>query len=191
LYKEINMPNFFDTAPGSHWREVPLPEVPVAPFLDAALYLTRIFDAFGSLALLPVKNDLLKNITTLREASQKAPLCRTMSQLLVNEKMAGRTTGECAITSYIWLVRGLELISATFMRWVDVPSEELKTCFNVAYGQTLYKHHTWVQYGAFQMALMSIPTSAYFFTRLGNPPPYAIVEYFSAMKQVLSLLPSV
>lgn len=185
------MPHFFDEQPKYHWREVSLPDVPITSFLDAAEYLSRIFDALGSLTLLPVKNDLLKNVTSLRKASQEAPLCRTISELLAHEKMAGRTSGECATTSYIWLVRGLELISAAFTRWVNVPNEELRQCFSYAYGTTLYKHHTWLQYGAFQMALTGIPTRAYFITRLGNPPPHALVEYFSAMKQVLSMLPTV
>ena len=182
------MPHFFDQT-AVHWRAVPTQDVPVAPFLAAARALTGIFDALGSLTLLPVKNDLLKNITTLETARIQAPLCRTVRQLLLAERTAGRTHGECAITSYIWLVRGLEFIGTTFQRWSEHPTEELKTSFAEAYKTTLYKHHTWLQYGAFQGALAGVPTRAHLLVRLGNPPAVAMSEYFTALRAVTAALP--
>lgn len=182
------MPHFFERVPG--WSSVPVSDVPVVPFLDAARGLTEIFDVLGSLALLPVKNDLLKNINMLQAAHVQAPMCRTVRQLLVAERTAGRTRGDCAVTSYLWLVRGLEFIGAAFQRTVVNPAEELKTSFAEAYKTTLSKHHTWVQYGAFQMALTGVPQRAHFQTRLGNPPPTAMAEYFSALQAVTKALPS-
>ena len=182
------MPHFFDQA-AVHWRAVPTQDVPVVPFLAAARALTGIFDALGSLTLLPVKNDLLKNITTLETAHTVSPLCRTVRQLLLAERTAGRTHGECAITSYLWLVRSLEFIGAAFQRLSEHPTEELKTSFADAYKTTLYKHHTWIQYGAFQVALAGVPTRAHLLVRLGHPPPAALAEYFTALRAVTATLP--
>lgn len=182
------MPHFFDQV-SVHWRAVPTQDVPVVPFLDAARALTGIFDVLGSLTLLPIKNDLLKNITTLQTAHTQAPMCRTVRQLLLAERTAGRTHGECAITSYIWLVRGLVFIGATFQRWAERPAEELKTSFAEAYNVTLYKHHTWLQYGAFQVVLAGVPTRAHLLVRLGNPPAAAVADYFTALRAVTDALP--
>lgn len=181
------MPHFFEKVPA--WASVPTSDVPVVPFLQAARGLTEIFDVLGSLTLLPVKNDLLKNITTLEKAHLQAPTCRTVSQLLLAERTAGRAHGECAVTSYVWLVRGLEFISATFQRYAAHPTMELKVAFSEAYKTTLSKHHTWIQYGAFQMALAGIPTRAHFQTRLGNPPPAAVEAYFTALQTLTKALP--
>lgn len=180
--------HFFEKVPG--WSSVPLQDVPVVPFLEAARGLTQIFDVLGSLSLIPVKNDMLKNINALQTAHIQAPMCRTVRQLLVAERTSGRIRGECAVTSYLWLVRGLEFIGATFQRMVSHPTEELKTSFAEAYKTTLYKHHTWIQYGAFQVALAGVPPRAHFQTRLGNPPPSAMSEYFSALQAVTKALPS-
>lgn len=192
LLKKFSMTtSFFDEAPAAHWRAVPLPTVPVRPFLAAATHLARLFDRMGSISLLPVKNDWTKNITMLEQALAKHPASETLQQVLDAERAAGRVTGECAITSYRWLVRGMELIAATFTRWTDFPSEELSVCFTKAYAVTLYKHHTWWQYAAFQLALRGIPTRAYFMARMGHPSEASMLEYFSALHQVLSLLPTV
>ena len=182
------MPHFFDQVSTS-WCTVPVLDVPVVPFLDAAQALTGIFDALGSLTLLPVKNDLLKNIKILQAAHTQAPLCRTVRQLLLAERTAGRTHGECALTSYLWLVRSLEFIGTAFLRWSEHPTEELKTCFGEAYKSTLYKHHSWIQYGAFQMALAGVPTRAHLLVRLGHPPAAALAEYFTALRAVTAALP--
>jgi len=182
------MPNFFDKVPA--WTSVPVSDVPVTPFLEASRGLTEIFDVLGSLTLLPVKNDLLKNINMIQAAHVQAPMCRTVRQLLVAERTAGRTHGECAVTSYLWLVRSLEFIGTAFQRTLTHPAEELKTSFAEAYKTTLYKHHTWIQYGAFQMALAGVPPRAHFQTRLGNPPPAVVAAYFTALQSVTKALPS-
>lgn len=182
------MPHFFDKVPA--WTSVPVVDVPVVPFLDAARGLTQIFDVFGSLALVPVKNDMLKNINMLQAAHVQAPMCRTVRQLLAAERTAGRTQGECAVTSYVWLVRSLEFIGTAFQRTLTNPTEELKVAFSEAYKTTLSKHHTWLQYGAFQMAMAGVPLRAHFHTRLGNPPPEAMSAYFTALQAVTKALPS-
>ena len=181
------MTHFFDKVPA--WTSVPVVDVPVALFLRAARGLTQIFDVLGSLALIPVKNDMLKNINMLHAAHVRAPKCHTVRQLLDAERAAGRTHGECAMTSYVWLVRGLEFIGTAFQRTLTNTKEELKVAFSEAYQTTLSKHHTWLQYAAFQMAMSGVPLRAHFYTRLGNPPPEAMSAYFTALQAVTKALP--
>lgn len=72
-------------------------------FLDAAESLTTIFDAMGSVAFSPVKNDMLGNIKKLRERYLAAPAeSATLQELVQNEL---KTKKHVATEGLVWLVR--------------------------------------------------------------------------------------
>ena len=72
-------------------------------FLDAAESLTTIFDAMGSVAFSPVKNDMLGNIKKLRERYLAAPgESATLQELVQNEL---KTKKHVATEGLVWLVR--------------------------------------------------------------------------------------
>lgn len=72
-------------------------------FLEASESLTTIFDALGSVAFSPVKNDLLGNIKKLRERQLAAPAeSETVQALVLNEL---KTKKHVATEGLVWLVR--------------------------------------------------------------------------------------
>jgi hypothetical protein len=183
-------PHFFAQVPS--WTTVPS-ALPLAPFLAAAEGLARIFDAIGALSLAPVKADFLKNVQRLRRAGEELhrdfPLdTLTLHNVLEHEKAAGRTRGECALVSYFWLYHSFRMIDAAFTRW-STTTEELRACFEKAYHTTLYPLHTWLQYGAFKLAMAGIPTRAYLMSRLRNPPAEVVQSYFHELHRVVASLP--
>lgn len=77
--------------------------VTTTQFLDAAESLTTIFDALGSVAFSPVKNDLTGNIKKLRERQLAAPAeSETVQALVLNEL---KTKKHVATEGLVWLVR--------------------------------------------------------------------------------------
>lgn len=156
-------------------------------FLAAARGLVGIFDAMGALSLLPVKADMQRNIDRMAATAASG----TLEQFAATEQAAGRTRGDCALVSYVWLVRALEFIARAFQRWTDHPADELKTAFAAAYPETLQRHHGWMQRAAFSVAMAGVPTSAYLLTRLGHPPQADMAAYFSALAAVLRVVPKV
>lgn len=77
--------------------------VSTTQFLDAAESLTTIFDALGSVAFSPVKNDLIGNIKKLRERQLAAPAeSETIQALVLNEL---KTKKHVATEGLVWLVR--------------------------------------------------------------------------------------
>lgn len=175
------------------WSTVPVlsanTDVSTAPFLQAAESFVRIFDAIGSVALLPVRSDLSKNVETLKKAHAAAPeATATLATLAARERSAGRIHGDCALTSLVWLGRGLRFMCEAFIRFSGHPKKELKQAFSEVYPTTLGPHHGWFQRLAFQTALAGAPTRAYFLQRLGSPSPDQLADYFQGLSKVSEII---
>jgi len=179
------MSHFFAKLP-VRWDMLVAP-VRAHDFLAAAQGLVGIFDVMGALTLLPVKADMQQNIERMRPAAGSG----TLAQFIDTEKAAGRTRGDCPLTSYVWLVRALEFVARAFQRWAERPAGELKMAFTDAYPATLRVHHTWMQRTAFSIAMGGVPTSAYLLQRLGHPPQADMAAYFSALTAVLRVIPKI
>jgi hypothetical protein len=72
-------------------------------FLEAAESLITIFDALGSVAFSPVKNDMTGNIKKIRDRQLAAPAeSETIQSLVLNEL---KTKKHTATEGLVWLVR--------------------------------------------------------------------------------------
>jgi hypothetical protein len=72
-------------------------------FLEASESLTTMFDALGSVAFSPVKNDMLGNIKKLRERQLAAPVQgQTVQELCLNELQSKQHK---ATEGLLWLTR--------------------------------------------------------------------------------------
>jgi Glycolipid transfer protein (GLTP) len=178
---------YFDSAVA--WGTVPVHPVSTEAFLAAAESFVRLFDAIGSVALLPVRADLAKNVRALQLAHAAAPNeTRTLEALVEHERAAGRTHGECALTSLLWLHRGLQFTAKAFQRLATGPMEVSKA-FSDAYPLTLKPHHTFFQRMAFHTVITTAPTRAYVFQRLGHPSADVLHAYFSELSKVVEAIP--
>ncbi|KAJ2971611.1 hypothetical protein NQ176_g7604 [Zarea fungicola] len=99
--------------------DVPIDEangraVSTSEFLEAAESLTTIFDALGSVAFSPVKNDMIGNIKKIRERQLASPAESESVQDLCRNEL--KTKKHTATEGLLWLVR-LKLVVSNLPAW--------------------------------------------------------------------------
>ncbi|KAK3699277.1 hypothetical protein LTR37_016520 [Vermiconidia calcicola] len=160
---------FFDNAKRS-FSDVPLDEgkdnaISTTEFLDASESLTGLFDALGSMAFTPVKNDIMGNVTKIRNRQLESPLDSNTLQSLVRTEL--KTKKHTATEGLLWLTRGLDFTAQALRRNMDNQSEELSTSFRDAYGSTLKQHHSFLIKPIFSAAMSATPYRKDFYAKLG------------------------
>jgi hypothetical protein len=158
-------------------------------FLDAAESLTTIFDAMGSVAFSPVKNDMLGNIKKLRERYLAAPAeSATLQELVQNEL---KTKKHVATEGLVWLVRGLDFTCIALSQNIAKPTEELADSFRGAYANTLKPHHGMLVKPLFSAAMSACPYRAAFYEKLGSDPDKVQAElrpYLASLEKIVAIL---
>ncbi|KFA62459.1 hypothetical protein S40285_05841 [Stachybotrys chlorohalonatus IBT 40285] len=163
--------------------------IATTPFLDAAESLTTMFDALGSVAFSPVKNDLLGNIKKLRERQLVAPLESENIQDLVRNEL--KTKKHTATEGLLWLVRGLEFTCIALSQNVSKPSEELADSFRGAYTTTLKPHHSFIVKPIFSAAMSACPYRKDFYVKLGSDAEKVNADlrvYLAALDKIVGIL---
>ncbi|KAK9783728.1 putative Glycolipid transfer protein domain-containing protein [Seiridium cardinale] len=163
--------------------------VATVQFLDAADSLTTIFDALGSVAFSPVKNDLIGNIKKLRERLLAAPAeSETIQALVLNEL---KTKKHVATEGLVWLVRGLDFTCIALSQNVNSETEELADSFRAAYGATLKPHHSFLIKPVFSAAMSACPYRKAFYEKLGSDPEKVKAElrpYLKSLDNIVAIL---
>ncbi|KAI0022488.1 het-c [Xylariomycetidae sp. FL0641] len=163
--------------------------VATTEFLEAAESLTTMFDALGSVAFSPVKNDMLGNIKKIRERQQAAPSeSETLQALVINEL---KTKKHVAAEGLVWLVRGLDFTCIALSQNLAQESEELSTSFRNAYGNTLKPHHGILIKPVFSAAMSACPYRKDFYPKLGEDQDKVKVElraYLHALENIVGIL---
>lgn len=158
-------------------------------FLEAADSLITIFDALGSVAFSPVKNDLSGNIKKLRERQLAAPAESGTIQDLVKNEIASKK--HTAAEGLVWLIRGLEFTCIALSSNVAKESEELADSFRGAYGTTLKPHHNFLVKPIFSAAMSACPYRKDFYAKLGQDPAKVTSElgiYLKGLDKVVGIL---
>ncbi|KAI0131814.1 HET-C2 protein [Xylariales sp. AK1849] len=163
--------------------------VPTTDFLDAAESLTTIFDALGSVAFSPVKNDMSGNIKKLRERQRAAPAeSETLQALVINEL---KTKKHVASEGLVWLVRALDFTCIALSQNAAKETEELSESFRNAYGATLRPHHSFLVKPVFSAAMSACPYRKVFYEKLGSDPEKVKAElrpYLTSLETVVAIL---
>ncbi|EON97456.1 putative het-c2 protein [Phaeoacremonium minimum UCRPA7] len=158
-------------------------------FLDAAESLTTIFDALGSVAFSPVKNDMMGNIKKLRDRQLAAPAeSETIQELVKNEL---KTKKHVATEGLLWLTRGLEFTCAALSANVAKETEELSESFRGAYGNTLKPHHSFLVKPIFSAAMSACPYRKDFYAKLGSDLQKVLSQlrtYLAALDKIVGIL---
>ncbi|KAK7749114.1 hypothetical protein SLS62_008401 [Diatrype stigma] len=158
-------------------------------FLDAAESLTTIFDALGSVAFSPVKNDIIGNIKKIRERQLAAPGdSATLQSLSANEL---KTKKHVASEGLLWLARGLDFTCIALSQNVAKPTEELADSFRNAYGATLKPHHSFLVKPVFSAALSACPYRKSFYEKLGSDEDKVQSElrpYLAALENLIGII---
>jgi len=161
---------FFDVLKKS-FADVPIDTandnaIPTTDFLDAAESLCALFDALGSVAFSPVKNDITGNIKKLRERQLAAPAeSETIQALVINELKTKKHTATEGLT---WLIRGLDFTAQALRHNVTNIAEELSTSFRAAYAGTLKPHHSFMIKPIFSAAMSATPYRKDFYPKLAT-----------------------
>ncbi|EMR68857.1 hypothetical protein MGN70_004816 [Eutypa lata] len=158
-------------------------------FLDAAESLTTIFDALGSVAFSPVKNDMIGNIKKIRERQLAAPGESATLQDLVKSEL--KTKKHVASEGLLWLGRGLDFTCIALSQNVAKESEELAESFRNAYGATLKPHHSFLVKPVFSAALSACPYRKTFYEKLGSDEAKVQSElrpYLAALEKIVGII---
>jgi hypothetical protein len=151
--------------------------------------LTTIFDVMGSVALKPVKGDMVGNVKKVRERQLAAPAeSQTLQELVQNELKDGK---HVATEGLLWLMRGLEFTCAALSKNVQLPTEELSTSFTAAYASTLKAHHSWLVKPVFSAAMSAVPYRKDFYAKLGSDPERVyeeLTKYLAALDRIVGIL---
>lgn len=175
--------------------DVPVAEnkaVSTSEFLLAAESLTTIFDSMGSIAFAPVKNDILGNVTKLRERQLEAPgLSENIQDLCRNELKAKKHK---ATEGLVWLVRGLEFTCTALDHNQKKASAEMKESFSDAYAKTLKQYHSFLIKPIFSAAMSACPTRKTFYGKMKAPDTdqakvdEQLAAYIPALKNIIEIL---
>ena len=162
-----------------HFQDVPISannEISTTEFLDASEATTTMFDLLGSVAFTPVKNDMLGNITKLRERQKAAPNTSTTIQQLVKAELASKS--HKATEGLLWLTRGLDFTAqamradltnnAAVKTTEQKPNKELAEGFRASYKNTLAPHHGFMIKPLFSAAMSATPYRKDFYARLSG-----------------------
>ncbi|KAK7926651.1 glycolipid transfer protein domain-containing protein [Apiospora marii] len=158
-------------------------------FLDAAESLTTIFDALGSVAFSPVKNDMIGNVKKIRERQLAAPAeSATLQELVINEL---KTKKHVATEGLVWLVRGLDFTCIALSQNLAKETEEMSDSFRNAYGNTLKPHHSFMIKPVFSAAMSACPYRKDFYAKLGADHDKVVAElrpYLAALDKIVAIL---
>ncbi|KIW63116.1 hypothetical protein PV04_09992 [Phialophora macrospora] len=162
-----------------HFEDVPTGAddgISTTEFLDASEATTTLFDLLGSVAFTPVKNDMLGNVTKLRERQKAAPEGSTTVQQLVKTELASKS--HRATEGLLWLTRGLDftaqamrsdLTTNAAVKTTDQkPTKELADGFRASYKNTLAPHHGLLIKPIFSAAMSATPYRKDFYARLSG-----------------------
>ncbi|KAB5524008.1 glycolipid transfer protein [Coniochaeta sp. 2T2.1] len=163
--------------------------ISTSEFLDAAESLTTMFDALGSVAFSPVKNDMLGNVKKLRERQLTSPLeSQTLQELVINEL---KTKSHKATEGLLWLTRGLEFTCIALSQNLADQKSELSDSFRSAYGVTLKPHHSFMVKPIFSAAMSACPYRKDFYAKLGSDLEKVITQlrtYLAALDKIVGIL---
>ncbi|KAI0198116.1 glycolipid transfer protein domain-containing protein [Astrocystis sublimbata] len=158
-------------------------------FLEAAESLTTMFDALGSIAFSPVKNDMLGNVKKIRERQLAAPAeSETLQALVLNELKA---KSHKAAEGLVWLVRGLDFTCIALSQNLAKAEEELADSFRGAYGATLKPHHGILVKPVFSAAMSACPYRKDFYPKLGADQDAVTTElraYLISLEKIVGIL---
>jgi hypothetical protein len=167
---------WFDTHK-THFTNVPISssqEISTTEFLDASEATTTLFDLLGSVAFTPVKNDMVGNITKVRERQKAAPEGSSTLQSLVKTELASKS--HRATEGLVWLVRGLDFTAqalrsdltsnAGVSPTAQKPAKELADGFRASYKNTLAPYHGFLVKPVFSAAMSATPYRKDFYAKL-------------------------
>jgi len=161
-------------------------------FLQASESVTAIFDAMGSIAFTPVKNDIAGNVAKLRERQLEAPdLSGTVQDLCRNEL---KTKKHKATEGLLWLVRGLEFTCMALDHNQKNQTAEMKESFSDAYAKTLKQHHGFLVRPLFSAAMSACPTRQNFYNKIKAPDTVQaklddqLNAYVMALRNIIQIL---
>ncbi|KIX04162.1 uncharacterized protein Z518_07716 [Rhinocladiella mackenziei CBS 650.93] len=173
-------------------------------FLDASEATTTLFDLLGSMAFTPVKNDMMGNVTKVRDRQKAAPESSSTLQELVKTELASKS--HKATEGLLWLVRGLDFTAQalradlTSNGSVSVmeqkPTKELADGFRASYKNTLAPYHGFLVKPVFSAAMSATPYRRDFYVRLcgqGTDPEMtrqALEKWVSALEKRVAILKS-
>ncbi|EXJ82583.1 hypothetical protein A1O3_06396 [Capronia epimyces CBS 606.96] len=188
-----------------HFKDVPIgPDdgIVTAAFLDASEATTTLFDLLGSMAFTPVKNDMVGNITKVRERHQAVPEGSHTLQSLSKTELASKS--HKATEGLLWLVRGLDFTAqalradlannASVSATADKPTKELADGFRASYKSTLAPYHGFLVKPIFSAAMSATPYRKDFYLRLsgeGTDPEttrQALELWVSALEQRVAII---
>jgi len=124
-------------------------------FIESCEKIPGFFDLMGSRVFAPVKNDVVGNITKIKNRYLSAPdKFATLDDIIANErketdkKLKAKDGNGIATNALMWLKRGLKFI-ALFVEHLlendyDPNPENLKACVRLAYKDSLEPFHGWI-----------------------------------------------
>ncbi|EXJ78382.1 hypothetical protein A1O1_08782 [Capronia coronata CBS 617.96] len=188
-----------------HFKDVPIgPDngISTTEFLDASEATTTLFDLLGSVAFTPVKNDMLGNVTKVRERQKAAPEGSQTLQSLCKTELASKS--HKATEGLLWLVRGLDFTAqalradltsnASVAVTEQKPTKELADGFRTSYKNTLAPHHGFLVKPIFSAAMSATPYRRDFYARLsgqGTDPEttrQALEAWVAALEQRVTVI---
>ncbi|QDS72407.1 hypothetical protein FKW77_008845 [Venturia effusa] len=184
---------FFDVVKRSY-TDVPIDKehgnaVSTTEFLEASESLTTLFDALGSVAFKPVKNDIAGNVKKIRDRQLAAPTQSENIQDLVRNELA--TKKHTATEGLLWLVRALDFTAQALRRNLSTDSEELADSFRGAYTNTLKPHHSFVIKPIFSAAMSATPYRKDFYKKLGDDDAKVkstLETWLAALENIVAIL---
>ncbi|KAH0829852.1 hypothetical protein AYO21_12040 [Fonsecaea monophora] len=188
-----------------HFDDVPVSDddgISTLEFLDASEATTTLFDLLGSVAFTPVKNDMMGNVTKIRDRYKAAPEGSTTVQLLVKTELASKS--HKATEGLVWLTRGLDFTAqalrsdlttnASVKAVEPKPNKELADGFRASYKNTLAPHHGLLIKPIFSAAMSATPYRKDFYARLGGEGTdpeatrEALEKWVTALEKRVSIL---
>ncbi|XP_073485761.1 glycolipid transfer protein [Aquarana catesbeiana] len=168
-------------------------QIDTCSFLDTVSHLPSFFDCLGSAVFSPIKADISKNITKIREVYETNPTkFKTLQQILEGEKeMHGPQWPKVGATlSLMWLKRGLKYIQVLLQSISDGERDEqnpnlMKVNVTKAYEIALKKYHGWLVQKLFQTALLAAPYKDDFLKALSKGQNVREEECIEKIRQFL------
>ncbi|KIW59350.1 hypothetical protein PV05_03804 [Exophiala xenobiotica] len=190
-----------------HFEDVPISAddqgISTTEFLNASEATTTLFDLLGSVAFTPVKNDMMTNVTKVRERQKAAPQGSSDTlQALCKTELASKS--HKATEGLLWLVRGLDFTAQSLRADLTSnaavapteakPNKELADGFRAAYKNTLAPHHGFLIKPIFSAAMSATPYRKDFYVRLGGQGTdpetvrQALEKWVSALEKRVEIL---
>ncbi|KAK6537635.1 hypothetical protein TWF694_011809 [Orbilia ellipsospora] len=165
------MAKFLDFGDNVSFKDIPITDdgIPTTEFLKASETLVSLFNILGATTFSVVISDMNGNIKKIRDRQTEAPASSATLQQLTAAEFAEKKNKATATQGLLWLLRGLDFTAQGLRHNIDNPTEELKTSFNHAYGNTLKPHHNFVVKGVFGVAVSAVPGRKDFYDKLGTP----------------------